>query len=617
VTTEDQARAARVERQLAVTQQLTHIGSWEWDVATNKVTWSDELFRIYGLAPRSIEVTFETFLSRVHPDDRARTAREVRTALSTGGNFAYPERIIRPDGTVRELETKGEVTRDANGGVAGLVGTCRDVTAERKREETLTLFEDIVHNVQIGLVVLQVADPADVMTARLISFNPAAEVIARRPLFDMLGRNLREIIPFAAGGTFEKLVLDVARDGIVREASVLRSRDPRHPNRAISMKAFPLPATCVGVALDDISEQARSRRMRDAEARVLEMLVTGEPLGAILEALVEAVERELPGSAPALVLVDPDGPSVLGKGDSGEGLRNDDVVSSAIVASDGRLLGALRLHLGTAHAPDDWKDEMAVRATRIAGIAIERRQLEEQLYALSQHVESIREDERTGIAREIHDELGQGLTALKMDIAWLGRRTTEAGPLGTGSAAIRDHLQGMSRLTDEIIQQVRRISAELRPGVLDDLGLWAAIEWQSQEFARRTGTACAIRSNVTDVHFGRRLSTGLFRIFQEALTNVARHAQAKNVEVTLELRGGDETGAGEEPDDGESIELRVRDDGVGIAPEALASRKSLGLLGIRERARSLGGTATIGPAPEGGTLLTLRVPCVESVERAP
>ncbi len=609
--TTDRERLARVERQLAVTQQITHIGSWEWEIATNAVTWSDELYRIYGLEPRSVEITFESFIARVHPDDQQRTTREVRAALECGKSFAYPERIVRPDGSVRELETKGECLRDATGRVLGLVGTCRDVTAERKRDETLTLFEDVVHNVQIGLAVMHVGDPRDVETVRLISFNPAAEAIARRPLFDMLGKGLREIVPFAAGGVLEHLVLGVASDGIVREGAVVRSRDPRNPNRAVSMKAFPLPASCVGVALEDTSEQTRSRRMREAEARTLEKIVTGESLSAILVAVADAVAQELPGSEPAVVLFDHEGARVrfgaVEEGAKGPSPGADaEVSASLIVASDGRTLGALETHVRSTTIPREWQEEIVTRATRIAGIAIERRQLEDQLRELSAHVESVREDERTGIAREIHDELGQALTALKMDIAWLGRRAVEHEGLGT--AAVRDHLQGMSKLTDDVIQQVRRISAELRPGVLDDLGLWAAIEWQSQEFARRTGTACSIHSNMADERFERRLSTGLFRIFQEALTNVARHAGAQNVEVTLErVPAGPGQPAG-------CIELRVRDDGVGIAPEHITSRRSLGLLGIRERARSLGGSAAIGPAPEGGTLLRVRVACMSGAD---
>jgi PAS domain S-box-containing protein len=594
VTREDEERIARVERQLAATQQITHIGTWEWELATGAVKWSDELYRIYGLEPGSVEITFETFLARVHPDDRERTTREVRAALEAGGPFGYPERILRPDGSVRDLETKGAAMLDANGRVTGLFGTCRDVTAERKREETLTLFEDVVHNVQIGLIVLHVEDAADVGTARLISFNPAAETIARRELSDMLGKSLREIVPFAVGGKLEQLVLGVAADGVVREATVPRSRDPRDPNRAVSIKVFPLPASCVGVALDDVSEEMRSRRVREAEARTLEQIVAGEPLGAIMATLAEAVEQELPGAAAAIVLVEQGGAGA--RFGAVPAANPQDVASFAIRASDGRALGALELHPSAAPVPPGWQEELVARATRIAGIAIERRELEDQLRALSHHVESVREDERTGIAREIHDELGQGLTALKMDIAWLGRRAADNEPMG--GQAIREHLRGMSQLADDIIQQVRRISAELRPGVLDDLGLGAAIEWQAQEFTRRTGTACAVHSNLGDVHLERPLSTGLFRIFQEALTNVARHARATNVEVRL-VR------------DAEWIELSVRDDGVGIAPEALASRRSLGLLGIRERARNLGGTASVGPAGERGALLSVRVPCKE------
>src|SRR5262249_31405916 len=150
------------------------------------------------------------------------------------------------------------------------------------------------------------------------------------------------------------------------------------------------------------------------------------------------------------------------------------------------------------------------------------------LHALSDRIEAIREDERTGIAREIHDELGQALTALKMDIAWVARRLGEP-------AAIGEKLVEMTRSADDIIRAVRRISAELRPRILDDLGLQAAIEWQAEEFTERTGTRCEVRSNLGDAPLGRALATAVFRIFQEALTNVARHAHATLVIVQLRL----------------------------------------------------------------------------------
>jgi signal transduction histidine kinase len=174
-----------------------------------------------------------------------------------------------------------------------------------------------------------------------------------------------------------------------------------------------------------------------------------------------------------------------------------------------------------------------------------------------------------------------------MDLAWLARRAT-------GQEPMLEKLHAMSEATDEIIQQVRRISTELRPGVLDDLGLLAAIEWQAQEFEERTGTLCTIESNVEDAALAREVSTALFRIFQEALTNVARHAGAEHVGVRLWLEGDD-------------LRLEVRDDGRGITQAQAGNPRSLGLLGIRERARRLGGGATIAVGPSGGTIVAVHV----------
>ena len=133
------AGATRIQRQLDAAQEITHIGSWEWDARSNLVVWSDELYRIYGLEPQSCPISFDSFLARVHPEDRDRTKREVRDALVRGGRFAYPERIVRPDGSVRELETVGDVLRDDAGTIVGLLGTCRDVTEERVRNEHIRL----------------------------------------------------------------------------------------------------------------------------------------------------------------------------------------------------------------------------------------------------------------------------------------------------------------------------------------------------------------------------------------------------------------------------------------------------------------------------------------------
>jgi signal transduction histidine kinase len=222
-----------------------------------------------------------------------------------------------------------------------------------------------------------------------------------------------------------------------------------------------------------------------------------------------------------------------------------------------------------------------------------RRALDEQRRALAGRIEAAREDERTTIARDIHDQLGQALTALKLDVGWLQRRTQDAALVGK--------LEDMARSTDDILRSVRRIAADLRPGMLDELGLGAAIEWQAEEFAARTSIPCAVRSELSDVQLERGLATNVFRIFQEALTNIARHASAQHVEVVLGLAHG-------------HLRLEISDDGIGV-PEVGPRGTTLGILGMRERAWRLGGECTVKRRLPHGTIVTVVVPLRFPAER--
>jgi hypothetical protein len=214
----------------------------------------------------------------------------------------------------------------------------------------------------------------------------------------------------------------------------------------------------------------------------------------------------------------------------------------------------------------------------------------EQLRALSARLLRVREEERARISREIHDELGQSLTALRMSQALLIR-----GLRAKGGGALADQLESMQAVVDTVLAAVRRIATELRPDVLDALGLAAALEWQAAEFASRTGIACRVSVPQPWVERDAERSTALFRIFQEALTNVARHSGATR--VTAELRR-----------DGGMLELTVADDGSGFVEADERASSSLGLLGMRERAAMLGGETTIASAPGGGTTVTVRLP---------
>lgn len=213
----------------------------------------------------------------------------------------------------------------------------------------------------------------------------------------------------------------------------------------------------------------------------------------------------------------------------------------------------------------------------------------EQLRQLSASLMTAREAERARIAREVHDELGQALTGLKMDVAWIDRRLPE------GPSALRSKALSMSMLIDDTISTVRRIATELRPGVLDDLGLAAAVEWQAQEFEARTGIRCALRTNIDGALLDAETSTAVFRIFQEGLTNVARHAAATTVAAVLQQ-------------DGDDLMLEVRDDGRGISDQKTSNLRSIGLTGMRERAQLVGGVFSIAGSPGQGTTIRIRIP---------
>lgn len=212
----------------------------------------------------------------------------------------------------------------------------------------------------------------------------------------------------------------------------------------------------------------------------------------------------------------------------------------------------------------------------------------DQLQRLTAGLLHAREEERTKVSREIHDVLGQTLTALKMDTGWIGARLPE------DAAAIRAKLAAMAALIDETVVAVRRLATDLRPGLLDDLGLPAAVEWQVQEFERRTGIPCSVTTTV-DETTDPLVATAIFRILQESLNNVARHSRASRVIVTLE-------------DSGSDLVLEVQDDGVGIAPPDAANTRSIGLTGMRERAQLVGGGFSISGAPGTGTTVRAQVP---------
>jgi len=233
---------------------------------------------------------------------------------------------------------------------------------------------------------------------------------------------------------------------------------------------------------------------------------------------------------------------------------------------------------------------------RLAQLEIERSR--EELRALSRHLQTIREEEKARIAREVHDELGSTLTALKMDLDWLGEHLAGApAPIAATKAE-------MDKLLEEAVAATRRIVTDLRPSILDDLGLSAALRWQAAEFRKHTETRIDVETPASDHGIGRDVALTLFRIFQETLTNIARHAKATEVSVSLSATDA-------------ALVLQIRDNGIGISDEDLRKPTSHGIRGMRERAQQLGGDVSVSGNPGAGTTVVISVPRAESAAGGP
>jgi len=381
------------------------------------------------------------------------------------------------------------------------------------------------------------------------------------------------------------------------------SYETRFRGRAFAARVDPLTNAAgeivgtVGFALDITERQRAESALRDSEAH-LRTIIASEP---------ECVKLVDPGGK--LVDMNPAGLAMI-QADSLDTVRGQPVVElvapehrAAFTALHGRVLagetGTLQFEMIGLKGARRWLETQAVplrdatgRIQALPGITrdiTDARRAEEQVQAsraalrsLATREQDIREDERTRIAREIHDSLGQALTALKLQLAAAQDFASQKAPVLGG------RLSDTARMVDDLVKSVRRIASELRPPILDQLGLPAAVEWLAQDFTRHTGIACQVTIDGTRPVVTPELGTALFRIVQESLTNVLRHAAATRVDIALGVKSN-------------CVTLEIDDDGTGITEAGTTGPGSLGILGMRERAAALGGLLEVSPRSGGGT----------------
>lgn len=286
------------------------------------------------------------------------------------------------------------------------------------------------------------------------------------------------------------------------------------------------------------------------------------------------------------------------------------IICTPILDSTGEVLAYFNIHNKKDGEGFTIRDqELLMALAPVASIAIqnalayqqrlttvsELKESSKLLRALAASIELAREEERTQIARELHDQLGQALTAMKFDLAWLTNQLIQK------DTTLSQKTKEITKQMDVMIKTVRRISTELRPGMMDDLGLADSIEWQARNFEKRTSIVCSVIVPVEALSLSRAKSLALFRIFQEALTNISRHAKAQQVDVELTATF-------------DVVTLKLHDDGRGIKDQEITNIHSLGLLGMKERANQLGGTFEIQGVPGDGTIVTVSIPINEQIQ---
>lgn len=453
------------EKMLAQSQKIAHIGSWNWVVDSDTVTWSDELYRIYGMEPQSVKISFDRYIDFIHPDDRKRVNELIQRALQDHQPYSFYSRIVRPDGEERVVHSHGEVIVNKRREIS-MHGVIADVTDQKRNEEELDKLSWIAK---------------ETINAVIIT-----------------GKN--GLVEWVNEG-FERITEYSAEEAIGKKISQLlygKETDPEIRKYIKKQISKIEPFTCELI-------------MYSKSGRVIYVETEGHPIFDENGAFTHYFNMDT------------------------------DITERKKVYDE--LL----------------KKEMEIRN-------------------FAKQLNQILEDERARIGREIHDEFGQQLTGLKMSLS-----TIKKGKLDSENHEI---IKDMIKSIDISVKAIRQFSNELRPIILDTLGLTPAIEWLVHEFEKRTSIRYTYQLTTKQKKFNQELSTAYFRICQESLTNVAKHARATQVSIRLfqEKR---------------NLVLEIKDNGKGFGKINIGKKSTMGLLGMRERAKLINAQLIISSNKSG------------------
>jgi PAS domain S-box-containing protein len=613
LTEQKKARQDMLElnERLNLVTKATNDAIWDWNLITDDMWWSDGFNELFGYSADEIEKGSDSWVNRIHPQDLEFVMRGINSVIDGGKEFWFDEyRFRKKDNSYAYVFDRGYVVRDEEGKPYRMIGSMIDITYRKKIEEDLKASEEkyrsIYENSPSRIIVIDRS--YKIISINRVSPHIIAEKIIGKSVFEFITSEDIQRIKEAYEYTFN-----------TSKSTEYTSRMFDYNNNSAFYHVLVAPQIKNGkvefltLIATDITEKVKSEEAL-IESRARLKALVDSAMDAILSLnskkeivlFNEAAEKMFKYSFDEVKLK---GLNILFPEKSNEKqYRILDRNTSLNVA--GNYMGNVGILTGLRSDGVEFPIEASISHIKVNGetyyTAIfrdvtERMEYEnainasnDKLHALAAHLQIIREEERTLIAREIHDQLGQELTALKMDISFLSKKI-EKSKVTPDWDGIRDGLKSMSEITDHTINSVRRIATELRPDILDKLGLKEAIEWHAEEFEKRSGIKCVVKVNTPELNLSPQLNTTVYRIVQESLTNVARHSKANRADVDIKVNG-------------EKVYLSIKDNGRGIMESEIENSKSLGLVGIKERAYTVNGEFEIKGEKGKGTEIKIAIP---------
>ncbi|GGD92425.1 PAS domain S-box protein [Planktosalinus lacus] len=595
---------------LQTAQQIAKLGYWEFDYNNDALTWSDQVYEIWELSKKDFKVSYETFFNSIHPDDQERFSLEQEKALKGEKPLEVEHRILLSNGKTKWVLERGKVIKDENGNAILFEGTVQDITSQKEIEielrEQNNFIKTAIDNLPVGIAV------RNSHTGKFTLMNKNFTQI-----YGWSQKELRDVDTF-----FEKVYPDSNYRKKIKDQifSDLGSKNlnrmqwegiqittKKGDKRIVNARNIPLYDQNLMIStVLDVTEKALAEQKLAASNERYEY-VTKATFDAIWD--WDLTQKTIFWGEGYHTIFGYK-PVTTNEEYWYENIHPQDVnrvKQSVQKAIEGQGLN-WENEYRFKHANGTYRyvrdrgiilRNVERKAIRIIGALqditsqkeYEQKLLDvnQKLRNLSAHLQQAREEERIAIAREIHDELGQQLTGIKLDVSWLKNKLEEVLPENS------DRAQRLIENINKTINDVRKIASHLRPGVLDDLGLEAAIDWQSNQFETQTGIKCQLHIDSVKSDYGKGINTSVYRIYQEALTNIMRHAKATEVNTYFSEKNN-------------TLILEVIDNGVGISDNQKNNSFSLGITGMRERAFTVNGSFHLYKQKEGGTKLKVTVP---------